>query len=95
MNLQEKSVITRFFTVVAIAVILVIGAVMIWPTYQRGLELEREEAALDRRIEEKKAEIARICEYQRRFREDRDFLENIARQNRRVYPGELVFTFED
>ena len=30
-----------------------------------------------------------------RFRTDSEFVENIARQNRRVFPGELVFKFED
>jgi hypothetical protein len=34
-----------------------------------------------------------LVENQRRFRTDADFVESIARQNRRVFPGELVFVF--
>ena len=47
------------------------------------------------RIEEKKREIAKLIENQNRFRSDRDFVEQIARRNGRVFPGELVFVFED
>ena len=39
-------------------------------------------------------EIAQLRDYQRRFRTDKDFVETIARQNHRVFPGELVFLFE-
>jgi ABC-type amino acid transport substrate-binding protein len=48
-----------------------------------------------KQIEEKKAEIAAIREKQRRFNSDREFVEALARQNRRVYPGELVFIFDE
>ena len=34
-------------------------------------------------------------EKQRRFNTDREFVESLARQNRRVYPGELVFIFDE
>jgi cell division protein FtsB len=46
-------------------------------------------------IEAKQRQIAKLSENQRRFRSDPDFVESIARQNRRVFPGELVFIFED
>ena len=71
------------------------GAVSVWPTYQRGKELKRQDAELTQRIEEKKREIAKLVENQNRFRSDRDFVEQIARRNGRVFPGELVFVFED
>ena len=50
---------------------------------------------IEAELEEKKKEIARLVENQRRFRTDPDFVEAIARRNRRVFPGELVFIFED
>ena len=82
-------------TVALIVVIRVGGAVSVWPTYLRGKELKRQDADLMQRIEEKKREIAKLIENQNRFRSDRDFVEQIARRNGRVFPGELVFVFED
>lgn len=46
-------------------------------------------------IEDKQREIALIKAKQRRFNTDREFVESLARQNRRVFPGELVFVFDD
>ena len=87
----------KWFTIVLVAVIFVGGLLFAWPTYLRGKSLQKQDAELARRIEEKRAEIAKLVECQRRFQTDRDFVEMIARQpqNRRVFPGELVFVFED
>ena len=57
--------------------------------------IRAEHARFLKQIEEKQAEIAAIREKQRRFNTDREFVEALARQNRRVYPGELVFIFDD
>jgi cell division protein FtsB len=76
------------------AVIMIVGAIMVNPTYQRGLSLKLQEAELQEKIDAKKREIARLVENQRRFREDADFVEAIARQNNRIFPGELIFVFE-
>jgi len=83
-----------------VARLLLIGVVIgglcfLWPTYQRGRSLHRQEAELDKRLADKREEIRKLAENQRRFRSDRDFVEMIARQNRRVFPGELVFVFEE
>ena len=85
----------RFFTVVLVLAILVGGLAAAWPNYVRRNSLKAQDAALAASIEEKKREIARLQDFQRRFKTDRDFVESIARQNHRVYPGELVFLFED
>jgi len=86
----------RGFAWVAVVAIFVGGLLFAWPTYLRGKSLQRQEADLERRIAEKRAEIARLVECQKRFKTDRDFVEMIARQkNGRVYPGELVFIFEE
>jgi cell division protein FtsB len=90
-GLKEKCM--RWFTVVLLAVIIVGGLVMVYPTYRRGQALKAQNAELQSRIDGKKREIAQLEENQRRFRTDADFVESIARQNRRVFPGELVFVF--
>ncbi|MBQ3672556.1 MAG: septum formation initiator family protein [Kiritimatiellae bacterium] len=92
-GIKEKFL--RYFTVTLVLAILVGGLAAAWPSYVRRNSLKAQDAALAAQIEEKKREIARLQDFQRRFRTDRDFVESIARQNRRVYPGELVFLFED
>ena len=90
-----KDKVAKTVTVALIVVIGVGGAVSVWPTYLRGKELKRQDAELTQRIEEKKREIAKLIENQNRFRSDRDFVEQIARRNGRVFRGELVFVFDD
>ena len=85
----------HLFTIVVLAVIVVGGAAFAYPSWRRGQALKVQEAELRGLIEEKKREIAQLVENQRRFRTDPDFVEAIARRNRRVFPGELVFIFED
>lgn len=75
--------------------VIVVGACFLWPTYQRERSLRAQEVELDQRLAEKRAEIRKLSENQRRFRYDRDFVELIARQNGRIFPGELVFVFEE
>lgn len=71
------------------------GLFMAYPSFRRSQALKRQDAELQERIEDKKREIAALIENQRRFKADADFVETIARQNRRVFPGELVFIFEE
>ena len=85
----------RYFTVVLVLAILVGGLAAAWPNYVRRNSLKAQDAALAASIEEKKREIAQLAENQRRFKADPDFVESIARQNRRVFPGEIVFIFEE
>ena len=90
-----KEKFAKIVTISLLAVIGVLGALSVWPTYLRGRSLKAQDEDLARRIEEKKREIARLVDCQKRFRTDPDLVERIARQNGRVYPGELVFIFED
>ena len=92
-GLKEK--VAKIVTISLLAIIGALGALSVWPTYVRGQSLKRQDAELTRRIEEKKREIARLIDFQKRFKTDPDLVERIARQNGRVYPGELVFIFED
>ncbi len=84
----------RVFAGLAVIGVLVGGVMTVWPKLSRvrGLERQRQQALAE--IEAKNREIAQLRENQRRFREDPDFVEAIARQNHRVFPGEVVFVFE-
>lgn len=93
MNEVLKEKILSVLTACVLFLIVIGGLVMIYPNYRRSESLKRENAALQETIDRKKREIATLRENQQRFRDDPDFVEMIARQNRRVFPGELVFTF--
>lgn len=95
MDNSFKDKVARLFTIVLVTIILVGGICFAYPSYRRGQSLKRQDIELKAEIEAKKREIAKLMEYQRRFKTDRDFVETIARRNRRVFPGELVFIFED
>ena len=76
------------------AAALAIGLYYTMPQYLRSRDLERERAQILREIAEKEREIADLKEMQRRFREDPEFVEAIARRQRRIFPGGLVFVFD-
>ena len=84
----------KYLTGFVLVLIVIGGLVMMYPNYRRSESLKRQNAELQARIDRKKAEIAKLAENQRRFRSDADFVEAIARQNHRVFPGELVFIFD-
>ena len=87
----------RFFRILTGSILLLIivgGFFLTYPNYRRSESLKQQNAELQERIDQKKREIATLVENQRRFRTDADFVEMIARQNHRVFPGELVFIFE-
>ena len=89
---------SKFMRCVVYAFLFVIiggGLSMMYPSFCRRQDLKRRDAEMQERIEAKQREIATLKDNQRRFRSDKDFVESIARQNRRVFPGELVFIFED
>ncbi len=90
-----KERLAKIVTISLLAAIGTLGALALWPTYMRGRELKKKDAELARRIDDKKREIAKLIDYQKRFRTDPDLVERIARQNGRIYPGEIVFVFGD
>ncbi len=90
--LKEKAL--RILTGCVLLVIVIGGLVMMYPNYRRAESLKRQNAELQETIDRKKKEINGLLENQRRFKTDSDFVEMSARQNRRVFPGELVFTSE-
>jgi len=80
---------------VSFVAIAVTGVVISLPKYRQTRNLEAMKAKILRQIEDKRAEIQEIKAKQHRFGTDREFVESLARQNRRVFPGELVFVFDD
>ena len=95
MNEGWKDRFVKCFSLALVAAVFVGGLLVAWPTFMTGRSLKRQYAELADCIERKRAEIAKLVENQNRFKTDRDFVEHIARQNRRVFPGELVFIFDD
>lgn len=91
-SLKDKAI--KYLTYLALVLIVVVGIAMMYPDYRRSESLKRQNAELQEQIDRRKKEIARLKEDQRRFQTDADFVEKIARQNHRVFPGELVFIFE-
>ncbi len=83
-----------YLTFGLVVCIIVFGVALAWPNFQRSQTLRSQAKELDFDIEEKKKEIAHLQENRERFRKDRDFVEQLARQNRRVFTGEFVFQFE-
>ena len=75
--------------------IVVAGALSAYPKYRHAQDLCAERDRILQRIEEKQREIAELRNQQRRFNTDREFIETLARRNRRVFPGELVFIFDN
>ena len=86
---------SRLVFIVLFVGIVAAGAVASYPRYTRMKGLSQQKARVLQLVEEKKSEIAELKEQQRRFSVDRGFVEKLARRNRRVYPGELVFIFDD
>lgn len=91
-SLRDKTI--RYLTYFVLTLIVVVGVAMMYPDYRRSQSLKRQNAELQKQIENRKREIDKLMENQQRFRTDADFVEKIARQNHRVFPGELVFIFD-
>ena len=81
--------------VVVFGAIVATGLVITFPKYRQAEGLGRACADLQHRIDLKKKEIAAVKDKQVRFKTDREFVEGLARENRRAFPGEIVFTFDD
>ena len=95
MNEALKEKFLTVVTGVVLVVILVGGLGIMYPDYARSRALRAQNDELRKTLTSKQAEIKHLQENQRRFHTDSDFVELLARQNRRVFPGELVFSFDD
>ena len=87
--------ICQLLFIIAFAIVIVGGVMLSYPKYRQAQGLCRERDQILRRIEGKHRVIAMLRDRQRRFTTDREFVETLARENRRVFPNEIVFVFEN
>ena len=94
MNKYLANIFKILFVVLFVAIVVATFVIAL-PKYRHARGLMDQKERIMKAIDEKRAEIAEIKTKQHRFNTDREFVETLARQNRRVFPGELVFIFED
>ncbi len=89
------TIITRTTLIVALILVFTAGGVAIVPKYyeMKGLDQQRNE--LMRRVDYKNHQLKLLKDKQQRFKTDPEYVERVARMNRRVREGELVFVFDD
>jgi cell division protein FtsB len=87
-------IITQTALVVALAIVVAGGLFILPPKVGRLHALERQRDELMQRNKFKTSEIDALKAKQRRFASDPEFVESIARQNKRVRQNELIFIFE-
>lgn len=85
----------RVAVVAAIVFMVSVTAHVFLPKYQTMCGLDNKCRSLRGRVEAKQREIHLIRENQGRLISDPEFVARIAHQNRRVFPNELVFVFDD
>lgn len=95
MKENTKDKIYTGFTVFVIMLILTIGVFNWWPVLKRHSNLKDKEADLVAKIEEVKNENNRVSEARNRFKTSSEQVEAVARQDHRVYPGEVVYKFSE
>jgi len=87
-------IITQTTLLIAFAIVVAGGVFILPPKVAQMARLERQRNELLRKIEHKTREIEGLKNKQQRFSSDPEFVEYVARQNRRVRPNELVFVFD-
>jgi cell division protein FtsB len=92
---ETKTQFANWFTVVLVLLVIGFGVTKLAPKYRQFVSLRGQVAERERKIADCRRKIADVNEMQRRFKVDSEFVEAVARQNHRVYPGEIVFVFED
>ena len=80
--------------VMVLGIIIVAGFSMLIPRYQNYRLLSGKRAELEQSNLAQQRKLAETQRMQRRFKEDPEFVEHIARRNRRVRPGEITFIFD-
>lgn len=85
------TVVTRSTLVIAYLCAIIIGGIIIYPKFAQLKGLEEKRNNFAQQTEEKKTTIKTLKDKQHRFNTDPEFVESIARQNKRVKPGEFIF----
>lgn len=82
--------------IVAAAVLLVVGLTTVFiPKYRQMRGLEARCRVLRGQVDAKQRDIHRIKVNQSRLLTDPEFVARVAHQNRRMFPNEIVFVFDD
>ncbi len=63
------------------------------PQYRAYKESMAHRARLQAENDAKNIELAELRRDQERFRSDEEFVIKVARKNRKLFPGEILFTF--
>lgn len=93
---MKSSVGNRILTCVAtvVVVLTVVCAVRFnGPQYRAYKESMEHRARLQAENANKNEELASLRRDQVRFRNDEEFVIQVARRNRKLFPGEILFTF--
>ena len=93
MNLFLK-IITQTTLITALVCVVIAGLFIVPPKISQMHRMEQQRNELMRKIEHKTHEIEALKTRQHRFASDPEFVEYVARQNKRVKPNELVFVFD-
>jgi len=93
-NLLLK-IITQTTLATALICVAAAGLFLVPPKISQMRKLEGQRNELMRKIEHKTHEIEQLKNKQQRFASDPEFVEYVARQNKRVRPNELVFIFDN
>lgn len=88
-------ILLRIAIAASIVLLLVITEKVFFPKYHQMCGLDNKCLSLRGHVEAKQREIHQIRENQGRLLSDPEFVARIAHQNRRVFPNELVFIFDD
>ena len=64
------------------------------PKYYQMKGLDQQRSELMRRVDYKNHQLKLLKDKQQRFKTDPEYVERVARMNRRVREGELVFVFD-
>lgn len=95
MKENTKDKIYTVFTIVVILIVLAVGIFNWLPVLRQYFGLKEKDAALTARIEAVNRENAEYNERIRRFKTQPEQVESVARQDNRVYPGEVVYLFPE
>jgi Tfp pilus assembly protein PilO len=87
-------IITQTTLLIALAIVVAGGLFILPPKLAQMNRLEKQRNELMRKIEHKSREIEGLKNKQQRFSSDPEFVEYVARQNKRVRQNELVFVFD-
>jgi hypothetical protein len=89
-----KTVVNIVYTLV-LGIILVTGFIVLVPRFQNYRKLSGKRSEWERINRALQQDLSHTQRMQRRFVDDPEFVERVARENKRVRPGEITFIFAE